>query len=96
METAGVVQAAREIGLPWVAVRAVVDGATDRLPVECLATLRDDGHVAAWPLIRTLCRSPSLLRHLLKLARGETVARRCLSRVVACWAVDLQAYDPPV
>lgn len=96
METAGIVQAAREVGLPWVAVRAIVDCATDRLPVECLMTLRDDGHVAAGLLMRAVCRSPSLLRHFLTLARGTAMARRHLSRVLARWVINLPAQGPLV
>jgi adenosylhomocysteine nucleosidase len=94
METAGVVRAAREAGLPWAVVRAIIDCATDPLPAECLTTLRDDGHVDAGLLIRSVCRSPSLVRHFLTLATSTAMARRHLSRMLARWAINLQAQRP--
>lgn len=96
METAGIVQVACEVGLPWVAVRAIVDCASDSLPAECLMTLRDDGRVATGLLVRTLCRSPSLIRPLFTLAAGTTVARRHLSRMLGRWTINLQAQTSPV
>jgi adenosylhomocysteine nucleosidase len=94
METAGVVQVAREVGLPWGALRAVVDCASDPLPAGYLAALRGDGRVAVGGLVRTLCRSPSLIRPLFTLAAGTTMARRHLSRVLMRWAADPQNQAP--
>jgi adenosylhomocysteine nucleosidase len=86
METAGIVAVAGEAGLPWVAVRAILDSAEDALPAACLTTLRDDGHVAMWRLIQLMCRSPWLLRHLVRLAGDTATARRHLSQAVERWA----------
>jgi adenosylhomocysteine nucleosidase len=96
METAGVVQVAREAGLPWGALRAIVDCASEPLPAEYLAALRGDGRVAVGGLVRTLCRSPSLLRHLFTLAAGTTMARRRLSRVLMRWAANPPTQAPLV
>jgi adenosylhomocysteine nucleosidase len=89
METAGIVEVAREGGLPWVAVRAIVDGAEDSLPPACLTVLRDDGYVAVGPLLRTLCRSPHLLRYFLRLAGDTATARRRLSQAFERWTDSL-------
>lgn len=89
METVGIVEVADEAGLPWVAVRAIVDGATDTLPQACVATLRDDGHVATGRLLRMICRSPQLLWDLLRLASDTATARRHLSQVFERWAKSL-------
>jgi hypothetical protein len=96
METAGIVQAACEVGLPWVAVRAIVDSAMDPLPAACLPVLGDDGHVAVGLLMRTVWRSPSLMRHFVTLARGTALAHRHLSRMLARWASDRPAQGPLV
>jgi adenosylhomocysteine nucleosidase len=96
METAGVVQVAREVGLPWGALRAIVDDASDPLPAEYLAALHGDGRVAVGGLVWTLCRSPSLLRPLFTLAAGTTMARRHLSRVLTRWAANPPTQAPLV
>jgi adenosylhomocysteine nucleosidase len=90
METAGIVEAACEAGLPWVAVRAIVDSAADHLPEACLTTLRDDGRVATGRLMRAVCRSPRLLRHFLRLAHDTATARRHLSQALEHWTMAAQ------
>jgi adenosylhomocysteine nucleosidase len=89
METAGIVEVADEAGLPWVAVRAIVDGAKESLPVACLTMLREDGSIAPGRLIQTFCHSPKLLWHVLRLARHMATARRHLSHVFARWTQSL-------
>jgi adenosylhomocysteine nucleosidase len=91
METAGIVEVAHQVGLPWVAIRAIVDGAGDSLPEACLTTLHEDGHVAAGRLIRTICRSPQLLWHFWQLAGDMATARRHLSQVFERWTKALAA-----
>lgn len=92
METAGVVEVAREAGLPWVAVRAIIDGAGDPLPPACLTVLRDDGYVAFGPLLRTICQSPHLLRYFLRLAGDTATARRHLSQAFERWTYSLPGH----
>jgi hypothetical protein len=89
METVGIVEAAGEAGLPWLAVRAIVDSATDTLPSACFAALREDGHVAIGRLLRLICRSPQLLWPIARLAGDTAVARRHLSQAFERWAEDL-------
>jgi len=90
METAGVAEVARQAGLAWVAVRAVVDTAEEALPAACLHTLRADGRVALGPLVRALWRSPRLLHHFVWLGCRTKTARRCLSHVLERWSKDQQ------
>jgi adenosylhomocysteine nucleosidase len=94
METAGIAQAAREKNLPWVAMRAIVDGAADSLPVECLTMVGNDGHISMRALMSGICRSPTLLGPMLTLAAGAALARRHLSRVITYWATRLPAEGP--
>jgi adenosylhomocysteine nucleosidase len=89
METVGIVEAADEASLPWVAVRAIVDSATDTLPPACVAMLHEDGHVAPGRLLRMMGRSPQLLWHLVWLAGDTAVAHRRLSQTFARWAENL-------
>jgi hypothetical protein len=70
METVGIVEAADEAGLPWVAVRAIVDSAMDTLPPAC-PRLSVRMAVAMGRLLRMICRSPLVLRHIVRLA-GDT------------------------
>jgi adenosylhomocysteine nucleosidase len=95
METAGIVEAADEAGLPWVALRAIVDSASDALSPVCLATLREDGHVAIGRLLWMIGRSPPALGHIVRLARDTAVARRHLSRVFERWAQSHVVQCPP-
>jgi adenosylhomocysteine nucleosidase len=86
METVGIAEAAEEARLPWVAVRAIVDSAMDTLPPACQTILREDGHVATGRLLQLICRSPLMLRHILRLAGDMALARRHLSRTFGRWA----------
>jgi nucleoside phosphorylase len=85
METAGISAVAEAAGLPWVAVRAIVDGATDTLPLACATILREDGHIATRPLVRLLCRSPQQVWRIVRLAGGTVMAHRRLSQVFEHW-----------
>jgi adenosylhomocysteine nucleosidase len=85
METAGMVEVADQAGLPWVAVRAIVDGVEEPLPTACLAMLREDGSIASGRLIQACCRSPKLLWYMLRLARQVATAQRHLSQAFARW-----------
>jgi adenosylhomocysteine nucleosidase len=88
METAGVAEAARQAGLPCVAVRAVVDTATESLPTACLDLMRQDGRVEGRSLLRACWQSPGLLRDLFWLGRHAATARRHLDRTIKRWAMD--------
>jgi adenosylhomocysteine nucleosidase len=90
METAGIAAVARQAGLAWVAIRAVVDTAEETLPTACLHTVKADGRLALGPFMRTLCRSPGVLRQFFWLGRRAKTARQHLSRVLERWDRDQQ------
>ena len=85
METMGIAGVAHEAGLPWAAVRVIVDSAGDTLPPALLTILREDGHVATGRLLQMICRSPQLLGHLLWLVAATATARRHLSQIFERW-----------
>ncbi|MGH8069184.1 MAG: hypothetical protein ACRERE_28910 [Candidatus Entotheonellia bacterium] len=89
METVGIAEVAHEAGLPWVAVRAIVDSAEESLPAACLTMLRQDGSVAPGRLIQSICRSPQQLWHFLRLAGNSATARRHLSQAFERWSKSL-------
>ena len=94
METAGIARAASEATLPWLALRAIVDTAVESVPVECLRLVDDAGQISMKALMLAVCHSPSTLRHVWRLAISSVVARRHLSRLVACWATRVPAERP--
>jgi adenosylhomocysteine nucleosidase len=94
METAGIAEVAHAAGLPWVAVRAIVDRAEESLPAACLTVLRQDGSVAPGRLIQSICRSPQQLWHFLQLAGNSATARRHLSQAFERWAKSLGVQSP--
>jgi adenosylhomocysteine nucleosidase len=89
METAGIAEVAYRAGLPWVAVRAIIDGAEESLPAACHTVLRQDGSVAPGRLLRSICRSPQQLWHILRLAGSSAIARRHLSQAFERWSKSL-------
>lgn len=90
METMGIAGVAHAAGLPWAAVRVIVDRAADTLPPAFLTALREDGHVATGRLLRMICRSPQLLCHLLWLVGAAATARRHLSQIFERWTTRLR------
>lgn len=74
METVWVADAAARIGVPWIAVRAITDGPTDRLPLDFNALADSEGNVAQNMVLRKALlhpRSiPGLIRLGLRAARG--------------------------
>ncbi|HBK54707.1 MAG TPA: hypothetical protein DDZ76_00240 [Xanthomonadales bacterium] len=80
MESAAVAQVAAQAGLPFLAVRAVLDAADRRLPGDVLATVDAAGRPQAFALIAALCRRPSLVGDLLALAVARDRAAATLRR----------------
>ena len=86
MESAAIARAAIEAGVPFMALRAILDTADTTLPPAALAGLGPDGeaHVAA--VIGALCRRPQDLPALIRLGFANGRARRALERAAAAAA----------
>jgi hopanoid-associated phosphorylase len=83
MESHAAALAARRLGLPFAAVRVVLDPAWRSLPPCALKGMREDGGTDLAALLRELARAPGQLGPLLLLARDAWRARRALRAVRA-------------
>jgi adenosylhomocysteine nucleosidase len=82
MESAAIAEIAAEHRLPFIAVRVIVDTATDVLPPLVVAASRA-GQIRIWPLIGGLIMAPSGLAALIRLAqryRAATCSLAALAR----------------
>lgn len=86
MESLAVAQVAAHRGLPFIAVRVVVDTAADRLPDAVLAA-SGGGEVRIARLLRELKRRPGDLAAVLRLARRYRAATRALVAVARSGAL---------
>ncbi len=82
MESLAVGRAAAALGLPFLAVRVIVDAAVDLLPVAVMAASRD-GQVHIGRLLGGLLLAPRELGSLLRLAGRYRAAARTLAIVAA-------------
>ena len=89
MESSAVAQVAESYGVPFIAVRVIVDTARDAIP-PAVAGASHAGKVRLGRLILGLLRSPAQIGSLLRLARRYRVALRSLRAVAA-----LGKLEPP-
>ncbi len=80
MESAAVAAVAAENALPFLAVRAIADGATDALPQIALDATRADGSIDVMHTLRALALAPWQLPGLIRVARQTSQAKRTLAR----------------
>ena len=89
MESVSIARVARDSGLPFVAVRVIVDTAKDRVPASAWRVAGGDGQLRPWPIVFAVMRRPHDLGALIRLALRYRVAIRALD------AVALAAFPPP-
>ncbi len=82
MESLAVARIAIGHGLPFVAVRVIVDTAADVLPRAVVAA-SSDGQVRIWRLLGALVRAPEEFPAIIRLARRYRTATRAMAAVVA-------------
>ncbi|HEY2418210.1 MAG TPA: hypothetical protein VGH84_09840 [Steroidobacteraceae bacterium] len=93
MESLAVAQAAQARQLPFIAVRVIVDRASDDLPRAVAAAADGSGQLQLGRLLAALVRTPSDLAPLVRLAWRYRAARRSLA--AAAPAVSLAPYAVP-
>ena len=96
MESAAVAEVARAQGLPFLAVRAIVDTANDPLPMAAIAAA-SEGSVKLSRLLGALARAPADLPALIRLMWRYRAASRSLAAVARAGALaprELRAAAP--
>jgi adenosylhomocysteine nucleosidase len=78
METAAVARTAQAAGIPWIAMRAISDTASDALPPAVVQAIDGTGRVRPGRLAAALMRHPTEILQLPALARGYSAALRAL------------------
>jgi adenosylhomocysteine nucleosidase len=94
MESLAVAQIARKAQLPFMAVRVIVDSASDTLPTVVTAAADQAGHLQIWRLIGGLALAPTELAPLIRLARRYRVANRTLATVAHMGSLAPNAFAP--
>jgi hopanoid-associated phosphorylase len=88
MESFAVAEVASTHRLPFIALRVVVDRATDELPPAIAAAADVAGEIRPWRLLAALARSPAELAPLMRLGRRYRAASQSLSAIarVGAWS----------
>lgn len=94
MESAAVAEIAEQHGLPFLAVRVVVDSASDVLPRAVTAAADDEGHLQIWRLIGALALAPNELAPLIRLAQRYRAANRSLATIARTGSLAPSAFEP--
>jgi hopanoid-associated phosphorylase len=94
MESAAVAEVAEQHGLPFLAVRVVVDSAADVLPRAVTAAADSEGHLQIWRLIGALALAPNELAPLIRLAQRYRAANRSLATIARTGSLAPSAFDP--
>ncbi len=88
MESSAVAEVAASLCVPFLAVRAIVDTASDTVPRAALAAATvDAGALRIGRLLAALARAPGELPALVRLARGYRTARGALTAVARSGAL---------
>ncbi len=92
MESLAIAQVAATHGLPFIAIRVIVDSAADNLPRAVAAAADQSGHLNIWRLLGALARAPGDLAPLMRLGSRYRAASRSLSAVAGASAWARQAF----
>lgn len=83
MESAAAARVAMEAGIPFMALRVIVDPADTALPPAAMAGMTADGATQTGPVLRALLRRPQDIHGLIGLGIADTKARKALKRAAA-------------
>lgn len=95
MESAAIADVAEAHGLPFIAVRVIVDSAADVLPRAVTAAADSEGHLHIWRLIGALALAPNELAPLIQLARRYRAANRSLAAIARKGSLAPSAFSSP-
>ncbi len=91
MESAAVAQVARQAGLPFIALRVIVDTASDELPPTVIAA-SSGGRLRIGRLLAGLLRAPADVGALMRLSARYRIASRVLSAVARPESASRRAF----
>jgi adenosylhomocysteine nucleosidase len=91
MESAAIAGVAQRANIPWIAIRAVSDGADHALPPSVIRSINGAGEVQLARLAASLLHHPTDALELPRIARGFNAALRTLRDVVAATGPTLLA-----
>ena len=94
MESLAIAEVAQARGVPFIAVRVIVDSAQDALPHAVTAAADSAGHLHMWRLIGALARAPGDLAPLLRLAKRYRAASRSLAVVARAGSLAPFVFSP--
>lgn len=83
MESAAIARIAMEAGIPFMALRVIVDTADIPLPQAAVAGMTPDGATQTGPVLRALLRRPQDIPGLVGLGIADSRARKSLKRAAA-------------
>ena len=92
MESLAVARVAGAHGLPFIAIRVIVDSAADNLPRAVAAAADQSGQLNIWRLLGALARAPADIGPLMRLGSRYRAASRSLSAVAGAGAWARQAF----
>jgi adenosylhomocysteine nucleosidase len=76
METAGILHAAQENGVPLVVLRAISDGPAAPIPFDLASMMDEDYNLRIGRIIGAILRRPNLLRQALRMGKNSEIAAR--------------------
>jgi len=82
MESASIARVAQEAGIPFIAVRAIIDGPEMDIPRSALDSIDEFGRIRALKLVSSLARNPIEFLPLLRMGRSFRAAETTLAEVV--------------
>ena len=83
MESAAAARVAIAAGIPFMALRVIVDTADTSLPPAAMAGMRLDGAIRTGPVLRAVLRRPQDIPGLIGIGIADTRARKSLKRTAA-------------
>jgi len=91
MESAAVASVAKDLGIPWIVVRAIADPAGDALPNAVLENVDEEGTIDPSAVLRSAATSLRQMRSLIHLGRHHARAGRAMRRLVQAAGIPLLA-----
>lgn len=92
MESAAVAQVAHERKVPFVAVRAISDGADEELGFSIADFTDREMRIRVWKVLWTLARKPQIIPQLMRLEKNSRLAGENLATAVLAAIKGLRSY----